>query len=77
MVGVPAAVQSVGLRYGLIVLSYPVFTVILTEVMIPVYRRHQINSVFDFVQTKFGNGAKTLALIIYNLQASGFSKNFF
>ena len=61
-------VQVVGLRYGLIVLSYPVFTLILTRYIIPEYRRNEVNSVFDYIAMKFDRRAKLLGLGIYNIQ---------
>ena len=60
--------QVVGLRYGLIVLSYPVFTFILVKYIIPEYRRNQVNSVFDYIAMKFDRRAKLLGLGIYNIQ---------
>lgn len=62
-------VQVVGLRYGLIVLSYPVFTCILVRYIIPEYRRNNaVNSVFDYLALKFDKRAKLLGLGIYNIQ---------
>ena len=61
-------VQTIGFRYGLIVLAYPVFTLILVKYVIPEYRRHEVNSVFDYIEMKFDSNAKLLGLGIYNIQ---------
>ena len=71
MLGVPGTVQDVGFRYGLICLSYPVFTMILVKYVIPEYRKCEINSVFDYIDMKFDKRVKLLALVIYNVQTLG------
>ena len=73
MMGVPGETFKIGPRYGLIILSYPIFTFILCKWFVDKYRTADIKSVFDFIELKFDQKTKKIALLIYILQ-EGFKR---
>ena len=74
MMGVPGETFKIGPRYGLIILSYPIFTFILCKWFVDKYRTADIKSVFDFIELKFDQKTKKIALLIYILQ-EGFQES--
>jgi len=71
MMGVPGETFKIGPRYGIIILSYPIFTFILSKWAVEAYRKNsKVKSVFDFIQIKFDEKTKKIALLIYILQSS-------